>query len=173
MNPAFRALLVLIAVVMTAQYAAAEEWHGLKPLSSTRADVVRVFGECSEKEKPCEFTFENEDISIDFSHTGNCHSAPADTVLLIKRVLRNATTMKALGFNKRRFKSFDPSYPRNRGYRALVDEKSGLLFKTLRGDVSRSITSRRRLNGRFVLIITPITASYCEWIGHISLWSEM
>lgn len=135
MNPAFRVLLVLIAVVMTAQHAAAEEWRGIKPGHSTRADVVRVFPECSDKPGPCQFTFENEDISIDFSTAGNCHTTPAGTVLSIKRELRNPTTIKAQGFDKRRFKSFDPSIPRSMGYRAFVDEKSGLLFKTFRGDV--------------------------------------
>jgi len=135
MKPAFRAFLLVLASVITAQQAGAEEWRGIKPLSSTRADVVRVFGECADKVERCEFTFENEDISIGFAQPGNCHGAPADTVLLIKRVLRNAMTIKALGFDKRRFKSFDPSYPRNMGYRAYVDEKSGLLFKTLREEV--------------------------------------
>ncbi|HEY0761929.1 MAG TPA: hypothetical protein VGD61_06110 [Pyrinomonadaceae bacterium] len=135
MNPAFRVLLVLIAVVTTAQHAAAEEWHGIKPGHSTRADVVRVFGECSDQGTPCRFVFENEDISIDFSTAANCHSARLDTVLLIKRALRNVMAMKTLGFDKRRFKSFDPSDWRNQGYRAFVNEKSGLLFKTIRGDV--------------------------------------
>lgn len=135
MNQVFRSLLLAFAVVLTAQQAAAEEWRGIKPLSSTRADVVRVFGECSDKTKECEFTLDNEDISIDFSTAENCHGLPADTVLLIKRALRNATTMTALGFDKRRFKSFDPSRPRNMGYRAIVDQKGGLLFKTLRGEV--------------------------------------
>ncbi len=135
MKPAFRAFLLVFAVVVTAQQVAAEEWHGIKPLTSTRADVVRVFGNCSDKEQECEFTLENEDISIGFAGADNCDGAPADTVLLINRVLRDAKTMKALGFDKRRFKSFDPSYPRDMGYRAFVDEKSGLLFKTLRGEV--------------------------------------
>lgn len=135
MNPTFRALFLVFAFVIAAQQAAAEEWHGIKPLSSTRADVVLVFGECSDKEKQCEFTSEGEDISVDFSSAQNCHVATTDTVLLIKRVLRNAKTIKALGFDKRRFKSFDPSIPRNMGYRAYVDEKSGLLFKTLEGEV--------------------------------------
>lgn len=135
MKPTFRAFLLVFAIVIWAQQTAAEEWRGIKPLSSTRADVVRVFGECSNKEKECEFTLENEDISIDFSSAENCQRAPADTVLSITRALRNATTVKALGFDKRRFKSFDPSKPRNMGYRAFVDEKAGLLFKTLRGEV--------------------------------------
>jgi hypothetical protein len=135
MKLVFRAFLLVFASVIAAQQVAAEEWRGIKPLSSTRADVVRVFGECSDKEKPCEFTLENEDISIDFARAGNCDGAPTDTVLLIKRVLRDAKTMKALGFDKRRFKSFDPSFPRDMGYRAFVDEKSGLLFKTLYKEV--------------------------------------
>lgn len=135
MNPAFRSLLLAIAVVITAQQSAAEEWRGIKPLNSTRADVVRVFGECSDKAKPCLFMFENEEIWIDFSSAENCHGVPADTVLLMKRVLGNATTIKALGVDIRRFKSFDPSDRRNMGYRAFVDENSGLLFKTLRGEV--------------------------------------
>jgi hypothetical protein len=135
MRPTFRAFLLVLAVLITAHQTAAEEWRGIKPLSSTRADVMRVFGECSDKETRCEFMFENEDISIDFAKTGNCERAPADTVLLIQRRLRDAKTTKALGFDKRRFKSFDPSFPQKMGYRAFVDEKSGLLFKTLRGEV--------------------------------------
>lgn len=119
---------------MTAQQAAAEEWRGIKPMSSTRADVVRVFGECSDKEKQCEFESEKEDVSIQFSGTNTCNGR-SDLVLLIQRTLRTTTTMKALGFDKRRFKSFDPSLPRKMGYRAYVDDESGLLFKTLRDEV--------------------------------------
>ena len=135
MNPTVRALFLVLAVVLTAQHAAAEEWHGIKPGHSTRADVVRVFGECSDPGKRCEFVFENDEISIDFSTPGNCHSSPPGTVLLIKKVLKDAKTTEALGLDQGRFKSFDPSFPKNSGYRAFVDEQSGLLFKTLRGDV--------------------------------------
>ena len=135
MKPAFRAFLLVLASVITAQQAGAEEWRGIKPLSSTRADVVRVFGECADKVEQCEFTFENEDISIGFAQPGNCHGAPADTVLFIQRGLRDAKAMKALGFDKRRFKSFSPTFPEDTDYRAFVDEKSGLLFKTLRKEV--------------------------------------
>lgn len=135
MNVTFRVFLVVFAFVVTAQLAVAQEWRGIKPLKSTRADVMRVFGECSDKEKPCAFMFEDEEIWIDFSSAENCHGAPADTVLLLKRVLGNTTTIAALGVDKRRFKSFDPSDRRNMGYRAFVDENSGLLFKTLRGEV--------------------------------------
>jgi hypothetical protein len=40
-----------------------------------------------------------------------------------------------LQLDKRRFKSFDPARPRNLGYRGFIDEKTGLLLKTLRGQV--------------------------------------
>jgi len=135
MNVAFRVFLLVCTVVITAQQAAAQEWRSIKPLKSTRADVVRVFGECSNKAEPCSFTFENEEIWIDFSSAQNCHGAPADTVLLMRRVLGNTMAVEALGVDKRRFKSFDPSLRRNMGYRAFVDEDSGLLFKTFRGEV--------------------------------------
>jgi len=135
MNSAFRSLLLAFAVVITAQQAAAQEWRGIKPLKSTRADVARVFGECSDKEKPCVFMLENEEIWIEFSSAQNCHGAPADAVLLLKRVLTSATTIESLGVDRRRFKSFDPALLRNSGYRAFVDENSGLVFKTFRGEV--------------------------------------
>jgi len=47
----------------------------------------------------------------------------------------NATTFSALQVDKRRFKSFDPSTRRNRGYRGYIDEKAGLLLKSLSGEI--------------------------------------
>ena len=135
MNATLRVFLLVSAVVLTIQQAAAQEWHGIKPLKATRADVVRVFGECSDKDKPCVFLIDNEDIWIDFSTAQNCHGAPEDTVLLVKRVLVNAVPIKAMGVDVRRFKSFDPARWRKAEYRAFVDENSGLLFKTFRGEV--------------------------------------
>src|ERR1044071_9186112 len=47
----------------------------------------------------------------------------------------NATTFSALQVDKRRFKSFDPSTRRNRGYRGYIDDKAGLLLKSLSGEI--------------------------------------
>ena len=134
MNPAFKLLLVLIGCLLATEVGAAE-WRGIKPLSSTREDVVRLFGECLGNEEWCEFSTNDEDVIINFSGGNSCNNLPAGTVLSMQRELRNATTFETLQLDKRRFKSFDPAIPRNIGYRGFIDEKSGLLLKTLRGEV--------------------------------------
>lgn len=135
MNPVFKLFFVFVGFVMMSPDVAAEEWRGIKPLSSTREDVVRVFGECAGERDWCEFTADNEDVMINFSGPASCNNLPPDTVLSLERELRNATTFEALHIDKRRFKSFDPAIPRNRGYRGFIDEKTGLLLKTFRGEV--------------------------------------
>jgi hypothetical protein len=127
--------LLIVFMMLVTQRVDAEEWRGLTPLKSTRADVVRIFNECKDQHGPCEFTIENEDITIEFAGTQNCTGVPADTVLSIQRDLRHETSLEALGFDKRRFKSFDPSSPPKLGYRAFIDEQAGLLLKSLRGQI--------------------------------------
>src|SRR5690349_145174 len=109
MKPAPNPLLLAFVFAMTAQLASAEEWRGITPLKSTRADVVRVFNACNDQAESCEFSIENEDITVEFAGVQNCAGVPAGTVLSIERDLRKETTLEALGFDKRRFKSFDPS----------------------------------------------------------------
>src|SRR5689334_11546215 len=128
------ALLCFVFVIL-APHVEAEEWRGLTPMKSTRADVVRIFKACEGQDSQCEFTNENEDIMIEFAGVQNCAGVPAGTVLSIERDLRKETTLEALGFDKRRFKSFDPSTPPKLGYRAFIDEQAGLLLKALRGRI--------------------------------------
>src|SRR5688500_8624468 len=127
MHSTFKSFLYLFVFLMFVQQVTAEEWRGIVPLRSTREDVTRLFGQCSGKENLCEFTLPNEDILIVFSSNDACPNLPADTVLLIERELRAATTLAGLGLDQRRFKSFDPSWPRKIGYRGYIDEQSGLL----------------------------------------------
>ena len=135
MKPALKTLLLAFVFVMTAQLASAEEWRGITPLKSTHADVVRIFKECTDQPESCEFALDNEDITVEFAGIQNCAGVPAGTVLSIQRELRKETTLEALGFDKRRFKSFDPSTPPKLGYRAFIDEQAGLLLKSLRGQI--------------------------------------
>ena len=134
MNPVGKSFFLFFAFVIAASQVGAQEWRGLTPVRSTRADVVRLLGQCSDENPWCQFTIENEDILIRFSKPEDCSVAP-DTVLSIQRDLINATTFAALGLDKRRFKSFDPSWPRDMGYRGYIDEKMGLLLKTYGGEV--------------------------------------
>ena len=78
---------------------------------------------------------DNEDVEILFSGAQNCNNLPPGVVLSVQRVLRKATSFEALHVDKSRFKTFDPSLPRNLGYRGFIDEKSGLLLKTFQGEV--------------------------------------
>ncbi|HEY0367144.1 MAG TPA: hypothetical protein VGC73_11770, partial [Pyrinomonadaceae bacterium] len=129
MNPAFK-LIFFFACVLAARDVAAEEWRGIKPLSSRREDVVRLFGECAGTEELCEFRLDNDEILIQFSGVQSCINVAPATVLSIQRELRRPLAIKTLLVNQRRFKSFDPSMPRNTGYRGFIDEREGLLFKT-------------------------------------------
>ena len=135
MKLTFGSFLYLFAFLMSVQQVTAEEWRGIVPLHSTREDVVRLFGQCSGKENMCEFTLPNEDILIAFSSSDACPTLPADSVLLVERELRTATTLAALDLDQRRFKSFDPSQPRNIGYRGYIDDHSGLLLKAFMGEI--------------------------------------
>jgi len=131
-----KSLLCLFILFITIQHVAAEEWRGIVPLRSTRADVARVFGECANAERFCEFLIPNEEITITLSSNQDCpEGVPADTVLMIERQLQNGTTLTALGLNKRHFKTFNPWYSGNNDYRAYFDEKSGLLLKSFQGHI--------------------------------------
>jgi hypothetical protein len=135
MKPVLKALLLSFVLLMMTERVSAEEWRGLTPLKSTRVDVVKIFNECNDQQESCEFAIENEDITIEFAGIQNCSGVPAGTVLSIQRDLRKETTLEALGFDKRRFQSFDPSTPPKLGYRAFIDEQAGLLLKSLRGQI--------------------------------------
>jgi len=124
------ALLVFVFLIM-AQHVEAEEWRGITPLKSTRADVVRIFKECTDQQESCEFSVDTEDITIVFAGIQNCVGVPVDTVLSIQRELQHDTTLEALGLDKRRFKTFDPSTPPKLGYRGFIDDQAGLILKSL------------------------------------------
>jgi hypothetical protein len=114
----------------------AEEWRGIVPLRSTRADVVRLFGKCAGNDSSCEFTLPNEEVLIEFATPTCCSDAVApDTVLMVQRELLTGTTLEALGLDRRRLKSFNPAASRYKGYRGYFDEKSGLLLKSFLGEI--------------------------------------
>jgi hypothetical protein len=114
----------------------AEGWRGIVPLRSTRDDVVRLLGQCSDEADHCRFSLPTEDVYIAFSGPEACSSKiPPKTVLLIERELITATSLTALNLDKKRFKTFDPSWPRNIGYKGYIDEKAGLLLKDFNGGI--------------------------------------
>ena len=135
MKLALRIFLLLFAFVVSVPHVVAEEWRGIVPLRSTRAEVVRLLAECAGSHSPCEFTLQNEKVLITFAAPECSHVVPADTVLMVERQLETGATLQSLGLNPRRFKSFYPATRRNKEYRGYIDAKSGLLLKSFEGQI--------------------------------------
>ena len=129
---------ILIAIVF-APDVLAKEWRGIVPLQSTQEDVVRLFG-CNPNDG-CKVRVGNEEAFFVFAtgsvaENNRCvKDLPPGTVLLIEVVLANPPKLSALGINKKQFRTFDPSMPRNIGYKGYIDEKEGLIIKTYKGKV--------------------------------------
>jgi hypothetical protein len=135
-------LLFLLTCMLFAREVVGKEWRGIVPLHSTRADVVRLFGGCSDSDGGCKFSVGNEEAYIVFSNgvvVSEYHECarklPPETVLLIEVKLTTPVNLGALRIDKKKFRVFDPSSPPNIGYKGYIDEKEGLIIKTYKGRV--------------------------------------
>jgi len=132
--------LLMVASIVVAQSISAAEWRGIVPLHSSRADILRLFNACGDNKNRCFFSLEDQVIQVVFSGWqgafGGCPtSVQKDTVLLVRVRINKKMPMKELKINLKKFRAFDPSYRSGLGYRAYIDEKSGLLINTYKGDV--------------------------------------
>jgi hypothetical protein len=135
-----KAWLSMFALIGAAQSISAAEWRGIVPLHSSRADIVRIFDVCGDNKKRCYFSLEDQNVQIVFSgwqgsYSGCPNSVPKDTVLLVRVGLKKEIPIKDLKLNLKTFRAFDPSDPSGIGYRAYIDETSGLIIKAYRGQV--------------------------------------
>jgi hypothetical protein len=77
-----------------------------------------------------------EDVYITFSGPDLCQNeVPAGTVLLIERELVDPATLVSLNLDPKRFRKFDPTWPRRIGYQGYLDEKGGLVMKAFNNRV--------------------------------------
>src|SRR5215203_184143 len=111
MKPLQRVSVLLFLFVAAPSLVSARAWRGVVPLHSTRADVVRLFNECSDARRGCSFTRGNEQV------------------LLVEVKLIKPISSSNLGFDTKVFKRFDPSYPKNIGYIGYIDEDQGLIVQ--------------------------------------------
>jgi len=135
-----KAWLLTVALIAAAQSTSAAEWRGVVPLHSSRADIVHLFNVCGDNKKRCFFSLEDQDVQIVFSgwqgaFSGCPSSIPKDTVLLVRVRLNKPIPMKEQRIKLKAFRAFDPAAAGVRGYRAYIDEKSGLLIKSYQGSV--------------------------------------
>jgi len=130
-------LLSFFMCVLFAREVVGREWRGIVPLQSTRTDVVRLFGNCSDHDGGCKFRVGNEEASIVFSSEfDECtNKLPQETVLLIEVQLKPPVNLGSLRIDKKKFRTFDPSSPPNLGYKGYINEKEGLVIKTHKGKV--------------------------------------
>jgi hypothetical protein len=126
-----------------ANLAMAKEWHGIVPLRSTRADVVRTLSQCSDQREACAFSLGKEKVFILFSgglpkeYRESATRLPQKTVMFIEIEEGSPARLKDLGINKHRFKEFNPTEPYDSGFRGYVNEAGGEVVKTYKGKVIR------------------------------------
>jgi hypothetical protein len=138
-------LLSGLLLVVAPSELLARDWRGLVPLRSTRENIVKLFGQCTDAESVCDFRHKNEDVHIVFSSRllefadsdSECAGTlPLDTVLLIEIKPTVTYRMADLHIDRRAFTVFDPASPPGLGYKvgykAYIDEKAGLVVNTFK-----------------------------------------
>jgi hypothetical protein len=128
----FHVVLIVMCLPITLS---AMEWEGLSPAVSTRADLVRLFGHCSDKNSPCEFDFKGDQVRIVLSATIHnefyqcTKTLPAETVLLIEVTPSRPIPLKT--FRRSELKLLGSSGE----FQVYINEGAGLVIKTRNGKV--------------------------------------
>jgi hypothetical protein len=72
-------------------------------------------------------------------HSDACWKAvPTDTVVFIQMTFKKPIPLKDFPINVGQSKQFDPSSPPNIGFSAYIDESSGLMVRTFKGNVEQA-----------------------------------
>lgn len=119
----------------------AKEWNGLRPLFSNREDVVKKMGNPSnENDTRLIYDLPDEYIYIVLARSEEylpecIKTLKKGTVLLIKIKPKKKLSMQEMGFDEGVMRIFDPSQPANIGYKGYIDDKEGLVVRTIAGKV--------------------------------------
>src|SRR5215203_4657137 len=128
----FHIMLVLMCLPITLS---AMEWEGLIPAVSRRADVVQLFGRCSDKNSPCEFNVKGDQVRIVLSATIHnefylcTKTLPPETVLLIEVTPSRRIPLKT--FRRSELKPLGSAGE----FQAYINEGAGLVIKAQNGKV--------------------------------------
>jgi len=139
-----RAVLIAPLLLFAIQSTFAAEWRGLTPLRSTRADVMRLLGQCSEHGEACVFSSAQEDVYILFSgglgdeYQGCIKALPPETIMFIQVQPKARLKLEALGLNNKKLKRLKVfEQYKSDGKHYLTD--TGLVLETFRGSVNRAV----------------------------------
>ena len=132
-RPTLRVLL-LAALTLTAHRISAEEWRGLRPYHSTRADVVKLLGECTDEDEDryCYYDLSKEEVVINFARS--CEKLPNDAVSSIKVKPKQIVSLDHYHFDipKMRVLRHEMDKP---DYVCYIDDNAGVILHTMEGRV--------------------------------------
>lgn len=120
----------------------AKEWCGIKPLRSTREDVVRLLGPSPDaNDLRSNYRTDTEDVYIVFAGKGFCDAnpekLPPGTVLLVQVEPKTEMRLADLQVDEKKFRRFDPSTPPDTGYEGYLNEEDGIVVRTFQGRVDQ------------------------------------
>jgi hypothetical protein len=148
---------ISLLAIGSAQELAAKEWRGLVPMRSTRSDVERILGKPNDPRRGVTRSYDlHEGRSIYSSDYGEAYivfakmqevmgqrrcidSVAPDTVLMIQVSPTVAQSVDDYIKDSKRFRTFDPSEPKDIGYLGYVDEEEGFVIQTFKGKVTELV----------------------------------
>jgi hypothetical protein len=117
----------------------AKEWRGIVPLRSSRADVVRLHGQCANPEESCHFYSAGDgEVYIVFSsrdeYVEDCvKQLPLGVVMNIRVTPMTEVRLSDLGVDVKGFRKFETSSPPGLGYEGYLDDEEGVVYDTYKG----------------------------------------
>lgn len=138
MRNMFRVLTCAASLLTLAVVSHGKEWRGIVPLHSTREDVVRMYGRCSDPRLYCAFSLEHEKVQIFFSGTDesgdNCvERLRPGVVMHVEVTPKSDWLLSELGVDPSGLRKYETSSPPGIGYVGYVDEDGGVIYDTFTG----------------------------------------
>jgi hypothetical protein len=141
MRNIFKLLSCVVALLALAGVSQAKAWRGIVPLHSTREDVVRLLGQCSDPHPGCGFSIVTEDVRIVFSsnheYAPDCEKRlPPGVVLQIEITPKTDVRLSDLYADPGKLKE---TVGYTRPGSAYVDEEEGVVYHASDGKVVQMV----------------------------------
>lgn len=133
-------LISLCSLFVVCRTIEAKDWRDIRPLTSTRVDVIRLFKQCTDNNPSCEFKVEGSAVHLEFSMSSGEVNAcpkpiPRDTLLLVEVTPDKSLRFQSLRLNSASFKPFKLNPAKGPNYQGYMNERIGLILKTFEGKI--------------------------------------
>lgn len=134
-------VLGLIVIPFLVAGAVAKEWRGIKPLHSTRTDVMRILGSPTEQnDLRSIYRSPTQEVYVVFSSKEVCGSGstniPAGTVLLVQVTPKTKRLNLDTELDMKTVREFNPS-SQDPDWKGLIDEENGLIVRKFKNMVDK------------------------------------